>query len=79
MSRLQRKIAPLLQKKQESSNDKKEDRLSAVENEKRYYDCLNSVHEARTQLQTAQTQYDRIAMELQVQNTYTHTFLYVCV
>ncbi|KDO23736.1 hypothetical protein SPRG_10514 [Saprolegnia parasitica CBS 223.65] len=60
---LQRKIAPLVQKKQDS--EKKEDRLSVVENEKRYYDCLNSVHEARVQLATAQTQYDRIAMELQ--------------
>ncbi|OQR95886.1 xylulose kinase [Thraustotheca clavata] len=62
---MQRKIAPLLQKKQDTSSEKKEDRLSAVENEKRYYDCLNSVHEARVQLTTAQTQYDRIAMELQ--------------
>jgi len=56
-----------VQKKQDtSSSEKKEDRLSAVENEKRYYDCLHSVHEARAQLVTAQTQYDRIAMELQV-------------
>ncbi|KAF0694885.1 Aste57867_14260 [Aphanomyces stellatus] len=62
---LQRKIVPLLQKKQDSASDKKEDRLSLVENEKRYYDCLKSVHEARAQLLTAQTQYDRIAMELQ--------------
>ncbi|RHY25369.1 hypothetical protein DYB32_008364 [Aphanomyces invadans] len=62
---LQRKIVPLLQKKQDASPEKKEDRLSLVENEKRYYDCLKSVHEARAQLLTAQTQYDKIAMELQ--------------
>ncbi|RQM28967.1 hypothetical protein B5M09_008532 [Aphanomyces astaci] len=62
---LQRKVVPLLQKKQDASAEKKDDRLSLVENEKRYYDCLKSVHEARAQLLTAQTQYDKIAMELQ--------------
>lgn len=66
-ARLQRRIATLLQKAQESNGgeQRREDKSSASENEKRYLECLRSVHDAKLQMLTAQSQYDRIALELQ--------------
>lgn len=46
-------------------NARHDDKSSANENEKRYLECLRSVHEAKTQTAAAQTQYDRIALDLQ--------------
>lgn len=65
--RLQRRIATLLQKAQESNGGehRREDKSSASENEKRYLECLRSVHDVKVQMITAQSQYDRIALELQ--------------
>ena len=61
---LQKNLVPLLQKKQDNK-ERKEDKLNSIENEKRYLDCLTSVHETSQQLRRAQAQYDRIAMDLQ--------------
>ncbi|TYZ65484.1 hypothetical protein PybrP1_010330 [[Pythium] brassicae (nom. inval.)] len=65
--KLQRKIAALLQKTQENSGaeQRREDKSTATENEKRYLECLRSVHEVKVQMAAAQTQYDRIALDLQ--------------
>ncbi|DAZ97261.1 TPA: hypothetical protein N0F65_009312 [Lagenidium giganteum] len=70
--KLQRKIAALLQKTQETNasggppeQQRRDDKSSATENEKRYLECLRSVHETKVQTTTAQTQYDRIALDLQ--------------
>lgn len=64
---MQRKIATLLQKTQENSGaeQRREDKSTATENEKRYLECLRSVHEVKVQTSTAQSQYDRIALDLQ--------------
>ncbi|TMW59457.1 hypothetical protein Poli38472_004526 [Pythium oligandrum] len=69
--RVQRRIATILQKSQEATNNgepasqRRDDKNSANENEKRYLECLRSVHEAKVQTTTAQSQYDRIALDLQ--------------
>uniref|UniRef100_K3WVZ3 CCDC113/CCDC96 coiled-coil domain-containing protein n=1 Tax=Globisporangium ultimum (strain ATCC 200006 / CBS 805.95 / DAOM BR144) TaxID=431595 RepID=K3WVZ3_GLOUD len=65
--KLQRKIAMMLQKTQENScgEQRREDKSTATENEKRYLECLRSVHEVKVQTLTAQAQYDHIALDLQ--------------
>ncbi|ETI40905.1 hypothetical protein F442_13640 [Phytophthora nicotianae P10297] len=74
--KLQRRIAAHLQKTQESSPatagadavgsaGRREDKANASENAKRYLECLRSVHEAKVQMATAQSQYDKVALELQ--------------
>lgn len=71
---MQRKAATLLQKAQESSASaaggsseppRREDKSSASETSKRYLECLRSAHDVRVQTTTAQTQYDKVALELQ--------------
>ncbi|KAL3671168.1 hypothetical protein V7S43_004349 [Phytophthora oleae] len=77
-TKLQRRIAALMQKNQENSagpsgstdatssgNGKREDKANASENAKRYLECLRSVHESKVQMATAQSQYDKVALELQ--------------
>ncbi|KAG6957755.1 hypothetical protein JG688_00010838 [Phytophthora aleatoria] len=77
-TKLQRRIAAHLQKNQESSPatadaggdaagsaGRREDKANASENAKRYLECLRSVHEAKVQMATAQSQYDKVALELQ--------------
>ncbi|KAG6578202.1 Coiled-coil domain-containing protein 96 [Phytophthora cinnamomi] len=44
---------------------RREDKASASENAKRYLECLRGVHEAKVQMVTAQSQYDKVALELQ--------------
>ncbi|RLN21401.1 hypothetical protein BBJ28_00023219 [Nothophytophthora sp. Chile5] len=44
---------------------RREDKASASENAKRYLECLRGVHEAKVQTLAAQTQYDKVALELQ--------------
>ncbi|RLN87037.1 hypothetical protein BBJ28_00011233 [Nothophytophthora sp. Chile5] len=44
---------------------RREDKTSASENAKRYLECLRGVHEAKVQTLAAQTQYDKVALELQ--------------
>ncbi|KAG7382197.1 Coiled-coil domain-containing protein 96 [Phytophthora pseudosyringae] len=78
--KLQRRIAALLLKNQENSAatsgagadaaapgaaGRREDKANASENAKRYLECLRSVHEAKVQMGTAQSQYDKVALELQ--------------
>ncbi|KAI9991121.1 hypothetical protein PInf_018753 [Phytophthora infestans] len=73
-----RRIAAHLQKTQESSPatgtaggdalgsaGRREDKINASENAKRYLECLRSVHESKVQMATAQSQYDKVALELQ--------------
>ncbi|KAE8999895.1 hypothetical protein PF011_g14428 [Phytophthora fragariae] len=88
-TKLQRRIAALLQKNQENSAaagssgtsaadtsgvgaagaaaaaGRLEDKASASENAKRYLECLRGVHEAKVQMVAAQSQYDKVALELQ--------------
>ncbi|KAG1712287.1 hypothetical protein DVH05_000035 [Phytophthora capsici] len=77
-TKLQRRIAALMQKNQENSagtsgstdatgsgSGKREDKANVSENAKRYLECLRSVHEAKVQMATAQSQYDKVALELQ--------------
>ncbi|KAF1789600.1 protein of unknown function DUF4201 [Phytophthora cactorum] len=47
------------------SAGRREDKANASENAKRYLECLRSVHEAKVQMATAQSQYDKVALELQ--------------
>ncbi|RLN62543.1 hypothetical protein BBJ29_002092 [Phytophthora kernoviae] len=44
---------------------RREDKVNAGENAKRYLECLRSVHESKVQMVTAQSQYDKVALELQ--------------
>ncbi|KAG7398606.1 Coiled-coil domain-containing protein 96 [Phytophthora boehmeriae] len=89
-TKLQRRIATLLQKNQETNSSatatasgnsgvsasaggdsaaagagRREDKVTAGENAKRYLECLRSVHECKVQMVTAQSQYDKVALELQ--------------
>lgn len=63
---IQKKIIPILLKKNEAKDDLNDvSKLKNTENEKRYLDCVNTVRDAKTQLQKARVQYDRIAVDLQ--------------
>lgn len=80
-SRLQRKVAALLQKMQETSGSggsntggtaggevqttRREDKGAAGENAKRYLECLRGVHDVRAQSTASQAQFDALALELQ--------------
>ena len=61
---LQKNLSPMLQKKQENK-EKRDDKISDAEMEKRYFECLSGVDHACEQLRRSQAQYDRVAMDLQ--------------
>ncbi|CEG42344.1 Domain of unknown function DUF4201 [Plasmopara halstedii] len=77
---LQRRVALMLHKNQESSPAtggsgavkdnsnsarRREDKIISNEDTKRYLDCLRSVHESKVQMTMARSQYDKVALELQ--------------